>query len=67
MCAPATRQSCGEYGNFVITMLICSGLLFVSYFWGRYYAAKLDYATTVQALLEDSDDSEEIETIEQDH
>lgn len=36
-----------------------SSLLIICYIWGRYYANRLDYARTVQALLEDSDDSDE--------
>ena len=35
--------------------------LLICYIWGRYYAAKLDYAYTVQNLLEDNEEESEDE------
>lgn len=44
-----------DYGGFFWSMPVMGGLLLICYVWGRYYANKLDYARTVQILLEDSD------------
>ena len=44
------------YGSFIWLMPIMGGLLLICYIWGRYYANKLDYARTIQILLDDSEE-----------
>jgi len=49
-------DSCTKYGQFFLIMPLMGILLLVCYCWGRYYANKLDYAQTINRLLEDTDE-----------
>uniref|UniRef100_A0A7S3I6Z1 Uncharacterized protein n=1 Tax=Favella ehrenbergii TaxID=182087 RepID=A0A7S3I6Z1_9SPIT len=48
-------KECSKPGMFVLYIPVGGALLGVSYCWGRYYANKLDYARTINQLLETSD------------
>lgn len=49
-------HTCLNIGNFVWCVSAVGVLLLVSYCWGRYYSNKLDYARTIQILLETADE-----------
>ena len=46
---------CTKLGYFVLVMPLMGLALLICYIWGRYYAAKLDYARTVRNFLDDTD------------
>jgi len=59
------ESSCTEFGTFIWIMPLMGLALLICYIWGRYYAARLDYANTVRSFLDETDTGVDTESNEE--